>query len=244
MTPRRPNPTRDTIPAMTDTLDHTLTEIETHAESALMMLEGMGRWEEALEVARMAGASVDELTIDRKTQRDLFKVAKRLRAYLYLREANALRALGRPAEVADLGEKELQAAMLSGHGLTIARAMISLGSTKLANGDLDNGTRLLNEAKPMLEHHDEPDHKQALGWWYILQADIRNSGLLADTPEAALALAEHGLALVRPLKNWAGIARAHQARAKALTKLGRAAEATQANQLADMALDIGRAQQH
>lgn len=226
---------------MDNSLDHTLTEIETHAESALMVLEGMGRWEEALEVARMAGASVDELTIDRKTQRDQFKAAKRLRAYLYLREANALRALGRASEVADLGDKELQAALLSGHGLTIARAMVSLGSTKLANGDLDNGLRLLNEARPMLEHHDDFDHKQALGWWYILQADIRNNGMVADTPEAALALADQGLALVRPLKNWAGIARAHQARAKALTRLNRPAEAAQATQLADMALDIGRA---
>src|ERR687890_86248 len=97
---------------MTD-LATQLGELENRTHRALGTLEQDGRWEEALA---------------------LYRPARKLRAYLYLREANALRALGREAEAAPLGELELSAAMASGEGLSIARAMFSLGTTCLVNG--------------------------------------------------------------------------------------------------------------
>ena len=113
-----------------------LHNLQRRADETLDTLERENRWAEALELYQAAGAEVDALNIPRNdpAYRDAYREARRVRAYLYLREANALRALGRPAEATALGEKELEAALASGDGITIARSMFSLGSTYLANG--------------------------------------------------------------------------------------------------------------
>jgi tetratricopeptide (TPR) repeat protein len=169
-------------------------------------------------VYHAAGAQVDALAIP--TGHSAHRDACRLRAYLYLREANALRALGRPAEAAALGSRELDAAMASGDSLSIARAMLSLGGTCLANGEIERGLKFLREAKPMFEHHADAEHRQGLGWWYIVWADIGNAGLVEAEPEAALEAAATALEILRPLENWPGVVRAHAARAKAFERLG------------------------
>ena len=188
--------------------------IEQRTDEALGSLEQDNQWAEALNVYRAAGAELDALEIPKSEA--AFKDGRRLRAYLYLREANALRALARSAEAAELGYRELDAAMASGDSITIARAMFSLGGTCLANGEIERGLKFLNDAKPMFEHVDDFDHRQGLGWWYLIQADINNGGIVKDTPEAALAAADTALEILRPLENWPGIARAHAARANAL----------------------------
>jgi hypothetical protein len=160
---------------------------------------------------------------------------RKLRAYLYLREANALRALGRHAEAGPVAEQELSAAMASGHQLSIARAMFSLGSTCLANGETARGLKLLDDSRPMFEHHDDPEHRQGLGWWHLIQADIGNDGLAHTPPDYALQQADQALALLRPLENWPGIARAHAARAKAYDRLGDPQAASIARTAAQMA---------
>jgi hypothetical protein len=131
-----------------------------------------------------------------------------------------MRALGRHAEALPLAELELSAAMASGHQLSIARAMFSLGSTCLANGEMARGLKLLDDSRPMFEHHDDADHRQGLGWWHLIQADIGNNGLTGTPPDYALQAADQALAILRPLENWPGIARAHAARAKAYERLG------------------------
>ena len=163
-----------------------------------------------------------------------------MRAYLYMREANALRVLGRPAEATALGEKELEAALASGDGITIARAMFSLGGTYLANGEVERGLKYLDDSKPMFEHGDDYDHKQGLGWWHIIQADIRNANIVNETPEAAMAMADKALEILRPLKNWPGIARAHEARAKACERMGDPEAARLARTAQKMAEDMLR----
>lgn len=214
---------------------HRLGELAQRTEDALGTLEQDGHWEQALAIYRGAGAEVDALSQGLTRADPLYRPAKKLRAYLYLREANALRALGREAEAAPLAELELSAAMGTGEGLTIARAMLSLGTTCLVNGQVERGRRLIDQAKPMFEHVDEPEYRQALGWWHIVQADLTLAGHLDAPPAYALEAAQAALDLLRPLKNWPGLARAHAARAAAYDRLGDVRQAQVARTAEQMA---------
>ena len=82
-------------------------ELAERTESALGALEQNDRWTEALEIYHSAGTELDALRVPRADA--AHKPARKLRAYLYLREANALRALGRHAEAAPLADLELSA---------------------------------------------------------------------------------------------------------------------------------------
>jgi hypothetical protein len=197
-----------------------LEALERRTDEALGSLEQEQRWAEALAVYQAAGAELDALHIPRADP--AFRPGRRLRAYLFLREANALRALGRPAEAAPLGEQELTAALASGHGLSIARAMFSLGTTCLTTGQAERGLQLLADARPMFEHGDDLEHRQALGWWYVVQADLSNAGLTDAPPGYALECARQALEILRPIENRPGIARAYAARAAAHERLGNA----------------------
>ena len=229
---------------MVDLLAH-LRELETRTDEALGSLEQDGRWPEALAIYQAAGAEVDALAVPRRDP--AYRAVRKLRAYLYLREANALRALGRHAEAGPVAEQELSAAMASGHQLSIARAMFSLGSTCIANGETARGLKLLDDSRPMFEHHDDPEHRQGLGWWHLIQADIGNDGLVPTPPEYALQSADQALAILRPLENWPGIVRAHTARAKAYDRLGdpdSARVARAAAQMAEAMLNLPRREHH
>lgn len=221
-----------------------LKDLQARTDSTLEALEQDHRWAEALEMYQLAGAEVDALPIPRgdPKYKGAYREAKRVRAYLYLREANALRALGRPQEAAALGEKEVEAAWASGDMITIARSTFSLGGTCLANGEMERGLKLLDDSKGMFEHGQGEDFQQGLGWWYIIQADIRNNGMVPDSLEATLQLANQALELLRPLKNWPGIARAHAARASVYDKLNNAEQARLARAAEQMAQSLMRSE--
>lgn len=221
-----------------------LKDLQARTDSTLEALEQDHRWTEALEMYRLAGAEVEALPIPRgdPQYKGAYREAKRVRAYLYLREANALRALGRPQEAAALGEKEVEAAWASGDMITIARSTFSLGGTCLANGELERGLKLLEDSKGMFEHGEGEDFQQGLGWWYIIQADIRNNGMVPDSPETTLALANQALEILRPLKNWPGVARAHAARARAYDKLNNEEQARLARAAEQMAQGLMRSE--
>lgn len=219
-----------------------LREIGSRTDAALGALEQEDHWTEALEIYHSVGAEVDALGIPRADA--AYKDARKLRAYLYLREANALRALGRAGEAADLGHRELDAALASGDSLSIARAMFSLGGTCLANGEIERGLKFLNDSQPMFEHVDDDEHRQGLGWWHIIQADINNGEIVAGTPESALAAANTALEILRPLQNWPGIARAHAARARAYERKGDGEAARVASAAQKMAEDMLKAKEH
>lgn len=221
-----------------------LKDLQARTDSTLEALEQDHRWTEALEMYRLAGAEVEALPIPRgdPQYKGAYREAKRVRAYLYLREANALRALGRPQEAAALGEKEVEVAWASGDMITIARSTFSLGGTCLANGELERGLKLLDDSKGMFEHGEGEDFQQGLGWWYIIQADIRNNGMVPDSPETTLALANQALEILRPLKNWPGVARAHAARARAYDKLNNEEQARLARAAEQMAQGLMRSE--
>jgi hypothetical protein len=125
--------------------------------------------------------------------------------------------------------------------ITIARSTFSLGGSHLASGNLERGLQLLNDSKGMFEHGQGEDFVQGLGWWHIIQADIRNNGLVPDTPEAILEHADKAVEILRPLKNWPGVARAYAARALAYDKLGQAEPARLARAAQQMAESLMRA---
>lgn len=223
---------------MTQSAEDQLKAIGDRAEAALGSLEHDNRWAEALAIYQAAGAEVDALGFDR--QHPAYAAGQKLRAYLYLREANALRALGRPAEAAPLAEQELTAAMASRDGLTIARAMLSLGTTCLVSGEPERGLKLIADARPMFEHGDDFDHRQGLGWWYLIQADLSDARLAPTDAAYALECADQALAILRPLANWPGVARGHAARAAALERLGKPDEARVARTAQAMAEEMIR----
>ncbi|HLE26528.1 MAG TPA: hypothetical protein VI793_00320 [Anaerolineales bacterium] len=68
-----------------------LKDFEQRTDDALGSLEQDNRWAEALAVYHSAGGEADALGIPKADP--AYKEARRLRAYLYLREANALRVL-------------------------------------------------------------------------------------------------------------------------------------------------------
>jgi hypothetical protein len=210
-----------------------LADLEQRTDEALGHLEQNGQWAEALARYQAAGAELDALAIPRADA--AYKPARRLQAFLYLRQANALRALGRHAEAQPLADLELSAAMASGDRLSISRAMFSLGTTCVANGEVARGLKLLADAGPMFAHHDDVEHREGLGWWHIIQADLSNLNISPAAPDQALKDAEAALALLRPLENWPGVSRAHLARAAALTRLDRPAEARVAETAGRMA---------
>ncbi len=223
-------------------LQSQLRELEERTDAALGSLEQNNQWAEALAIYQAAGAEVDGLAIPKTDP--AYKEAQRLRAYLYLREANALRALGRPAEVEPLAYRELDAALASGHSLSIARATFSLGASCLANGEIERGVKFLNDSRPMFEHQDDFEHRQGLGWWYIIQADIGNAGIVSQTPAETLKHADTALEILRPLENWSGVVRAHAARAKAHERLGDAESARVARAAEQMAVEMMKRAEH
>jgi len=219
-----------------------LQKLEEQTDKTLGSLEQDEQWAEALAVYRGAGAEIDALDIPKSDA--AYTNARRLRAYLYLREANALRALGRPAEAEPLGHLELDAALASGDSLSIARAMFSLGATCLSNGEVERGLKFLDDSRPMFEHQDDFDHRQGLGWWHLIQADISNGGLARGEPQYALGQANKALEILRPLENWPGVARAHAARAKAYERLGEGEAARVARTAQKMAEEMLRRRGH
>lgn len=223
--------------------DPSLSEIEHRTEDALTALEQAERWDEALEVYRAAGEEVDNFVFSRKdpNEKQAYREAKRIRSYLYMREANAYRALGRPQDAVKPSELSLETALASGDGISIARAMFSLGTTYMASGDKERGLKHFNDSKGMFEHATDEDHQQGLGWWYIIKADLRNKGYIEGPPQMALEAANKALELLRPLKNWPGVARAHEARAAAYDHMGDTHNAELARTAQKMAQEMVKA---
>jgi len=151
--------------------------------------------------------------------------AQRVLAYCLMREGNVLRAMGRPKEAARLSEREIAAARACGDSITLARSLMSRGTNVLVGGDVEQGTRLLREAKALFADGDSRDHRQGLGWYWILQADLMNAGLVAGDAGDVIVAADSALAELLPIENWPGAARAYSARAQAHEHLGDAAAA-------------------
>lgn len=70
-----------------------------------------------------------------------------------------------------LGEREMAAAHTSGDGITLTRSLMSNGTNKIVGGDTGRGLGLLKEARSLFDTGQSDDHRQGLGWYWILRAD-------------------------------------------------------------------------
>lgn len=202
---------------MTEPLE-SIQQCEGQIEKALWSLEVKGQNEQALQVYQQAEARLLALKIPVGDAN--YVQVQRVLAYCLMRQGNLLRQLGHPAEAMALSEREIAAARASGDPITLARSLMSTGANHIVAGRVEQGMGLLQEARMLFESGDSYDHKQGVGWCWILQADVINAGLAPGEPMQVIEAAANALAILLPIENWSGVARAYAARAVALERLG------------------------
>jgi tetratricopeptide (TPR) repeat protein len=198
-------------------------ECEARIEEALWSHEIAGENERALEAYQAVEADLGAFLGD--PTGPVVAEVQRVLAYCLMREGNVLRVLGRSDEAGRLSEREIVAARASGDSITLARSLMSHGTNLVVGGSLDAGRRFLEEARSLFANGDSRDHRQGVGWCWILQADLMNAGLVVGDARDVIAAADRALAELLPIESWPGIARAHGARAQAHERLGDAAAA-------------------
>jgi tetratricopeptide (TPR) repeat protein len=199
-------------------LSETIKGIENQIEGALWALEVHDELEKALEAYQEAESKLTALTLT--ADNPAYVEQQRVLAYCLMRQSNLLRQLGKPEEAFALCERELTAARLSGDEITQARSLMSNGANYIVARDLEKGLSLLEEARGQFENGASLDHRQGLGWYWILQADLVNAGIVEKTPSEVIEIADRALEILKPIENWPGVARAYAARAEAHEKSG------------------------
>ena len=193
-------------------------EIENQIESALWDFELHDELDQALEVYRAAEAKLEGLGIT--AENPAYGEQQRVLSYCLMRQGNILRQMEKPEEALVLGEREITAARNSGDEITLARSLMSSGTNYIVTGEISKGLGLIEEARRLFERGDSYDHQQGLGWYWILQADLANAGLVKTEPAQVIEAATRALELLEPIENWPGVARAYAARANAYERLG------------------------
>jgi tetratricopeptide (TPR) repeat protein len=206
-----------------------ITQIESQIETALWSLETAGELGPALSAYQQAETRLEALAI--QPADPLYAEYQRVLAYCLMRQGNLLRQMARPQKALSLSQREILAARASGDSIALARSLLSNGINYLVAGEQEEALGLLDESRTLFEQGDSYDHQQGLGWYWILQADLINAGLIAGDPAAVIAAADRALALLLPLENWPGVARSYAARALARERSGDLA-AAQADRLA------------
>ena len=201
-----------------DNIVDTISAYEQEIESALESYEQNENLGVALQVYQTVESRL--LDIDLPPDHPAYPRMQAVLAYCLLREGNILRQSGQPQEAMQLSAREITAARNSGDDITIARSLMSYGTTLIGQGNLDGGMPSIEEARHHFESGDSYDHRQGLGWYWILRADIANAGLQEIDPTEVLAFADNAIAILEPIENWPGVSRAYAARAVAHESLG------------------------
>jgi tetratricopeptide (TPR) repeat protein len=207
---------------MTDTLE-IIKSLENQIEEALWALEVHEELDKALEVYQAAEQKLTALELS--AEDPAYPEQQRVLAYCLMRQGNLLRQMDKSAEAFVLSERELAAARLSGDQITLARSLMSSGTNFIVTRKIEQGLALLEEARLVFEKGDSYDHRQGLGWYWILQADLANAEIIDRSPPEVIGFADRTLEILKPIENWPGVARAYAARAKAQEKKGNEAEA-------------------
>jgi len=197
---------------------------EKEIEQILTALEQANKLSEALSAYRAVEAKIETLALT--PNHPAFKEQQRVLAYCLMRQANLLRQMGEMQEAEVVSERELAAARASAHDITLARSLMSRGATALARGEINSGLGLVEKARALFAAGESYDHKQGLGWYWILQADLGNAGIIQGGLSKVFDAVNQAITILLPLKNWTGVARAYAARAKAHETLGDATAAT------------------
>jgi tetratricopeptide (TPR) repeat protein len=199
-------------------LSEKIKAIETQIEAALWDSEVHEDLEKALQTYQEAESRLEELGIG--ADNPAYPDQQRVLSYCLMRQENILRQLDKPQEALELGKREIAAARASGDEITLGRALMSNGTNLLVSGKMDEGLKLLDGARQVFEKGKSYDHKQGLGCYWILQADLANAGLVAKEPAEVIDIATRALEILTPIENWPGVARGYAARVAARQKLG------------------------
>jgi tetratricopeptide (TPR) repeat protein len=202
---------------MTDTLA-TIKRCEERIEEALQSLEMAGELEPALAVYRTVEAELSGMDVPPKHPAN--SEQQRILAYCLMRQGNILRQIGEAEKALELGEQELAAARASGDDLTLARSLMSNGTNLLVSGETERGLVMIAESRPLFERVESYDYRQGLGWYWVLQADLANAGLVERQSSETIEAAEQALEILLPIENWPGVARAYAARAQVYERMG------------------------
>jgi tetratricopeptide (TPR) repeat protein len=205
-----------------DNFVDTISAYEQEIESALESYEQNEKLGEALRVYQIVESKL--LDLDLPPAHRAYPRLQAVLAYCLLREGNIVRQSGQPQEAMQLSAREITAARNSGDDITIARSLMSYGTTLIGQGNMDGGMPYIEEARHHFESGDSYDHRQGLGWYWILRADIANAGLQEIDPTEVLVFADNAIAILGPIENWPGVSRAYAARAVAHESLGDLAE--------------------
>ncbi len=199
-------------------LSEKIKAIENQIEAALWDSEVHEELEIAFQVYRDAEDKLDALGIG--ADDPAYPDQQRVLSYCLMRQGNILRQLGKPQEALELGKREIGAARASGDEITLGRSLMSNGTNLIVAGKVNDGLKVLEDARAVFGRGESYDHKQGLGWYWILQADLANAGLVKREPAEVIDIATHALEILKPIENWPGVSRGYAARATAREKLG------------------------
>ena len=203
-------------------------EIESQIDKALWEFEIHDQLEKALGIYQQTEAQLMALELHEYDPD--FTEQQRVLSYCLMRQGNMLRQLKKPRDALALSEREIVAARLSRDEITLARSLMSNGINRIVAGEVDPGSSMLEEALAHFKNGESQDHKQGVGWCWIIQADLANAGLVNKGAAEVVIIATQALDIVKPIENWPGVARAYAARGAAYEKLGNAEAATKDRQ--------------
>jgi hypothetical protein len=198
--------------------EETLKQLNQEIEAAISNYEQKNELEKALETYRNIENQLRELAVSRDDP--VYKSYQAVLAYCLLRQANMLRQMGKAAEANELGFKEVAAARESGDQLALARSLLSYGASLIDNDEREKGGAYLQEARTLFEQGQGEEYQQGLGWYWIVCADLMNAGIVPAHFMEVIETANEAIDILLPIKNWPGVARAFEARAKAYEGLG------------------------
>ncbi|WP_442600166.1 hypothetical protein [Neobacillus sp. D3-1R] len=185
-----------------------LLSLEKRLEESLILYEQTGKYDMALEQYKQVETDVCKMIEHKMVPTN---EAYKLLAQCYLRQAGMLRQLGRIEEANVINKKEIESARLSDSTIAYAQSLFSTGINLLSNRQMEEGLSLLNEAKKSFEDGDTYDHKQGVGWYWIILADLGNKGLIKVDPDEIIKYANHAIEILTPIQNLPGISRANEA---------------------------------
>ncbi len=199
-------------------LSEKIKAIENQIEAALWDSEVHEELEKSLRAYQDAEGNLNELGIGENDP--AYPEQQRVLSYCLMRQGNILRQLGKPQEALELGKREVVAARASGDEITLGRSLMSNGTNLIVAGNKDDGLKVLDDARKVFNLGESYDHQQGLGWYWILQADLANAGLVKREPAEVIDITTRALEILEPIENWPGVARAYAARVIARVKLG------------------------
>jgi tetratricopeptide (TPR) repeat protein len=223
------------------TNDPRIQAIENDLEQALVNAEQAGDLENALKHSWILEERL--LALDIPSSGPLFQAQQRLLAAVFMRQANILRQFGRGEKAAAASICALEAARNAGDDLTLGRSLLFYGTTLIFSGDIEPGLEYLEEARQEFSRGESADHRQGLGRYWILRADLANALVMDGGAPEALEAAGQAIALLEPIANWPEAAHAWAARAIACEALGDpegAESARQAQALAESRIPRGQ----